>query len=312
MLQNSHTADHTTTLAIYKDKHEKARQALRELEGKLLVCFVCLDEGEAKPRSMVLFKCCGGHYVCGVHHTKKHLVTKHVESRGGHTALKCAHSACKADALWPPVRLEKAACDQNAQTFETLKVVQEASEATIELEKACDRERAISLNRTEALVATARAEASAAEARRQAMVSEVAKAKTEAAEAKLAAEAAEAAVAAVKAKKKPNKAQFIAANGVEAWAAKGQATKRRAADRKYRAKVNLYNSRLAAILPPYCIGLAGRDAYDEYCARNIDPAPVDAAAAARGGGGSSSAGGAWDDECLDAEDEEATDSDEEM
>jgi len=74
----------------------------------------------------------------------------------------------------------------------------------------------------------------------------------------------------------------------------------------------LYNSRLAAILPPYCIGLAGRDAYDEYCARNIDPAPVDAAAAARGGGGSSSAGGAWDDECLDAEDEEATDSDEEM
>jgi hypothetical protein len=291
MLFNSNT----TAITKYRGATQKADHSIKRLEGTLLVCFVCSEEGDGKPQSFTLYKCCGQHHVCQVHHNKKERVTKLVEVRGGHTALKCAHPCCKADALWPAERLDKSACTMNQQVYDTLIDVKDAAQATKDFEKECDKERATVLNRADARVAAAETARQQAEA-----IAAAAQAEAAAATAAAAAAAAAAPAAAAPSRKYKRKAEVIAEDGPEAWEEMQSAKKARAAERKEEAELNRHNGKLAQILPPLCVRLMGQSAYEEYLSEHLAPpapAPADA-------GSSSAAGREAREECDECDDDE--------
>ena len=147
-------ASNSMPIIKFRGAHQKAATAIGRLQDTALSCFACDQEGDGTPQSFKLFKCCGKHHVCPKH-KQKDLVTRHEEARGGFTALKCACPGCRADAFWPPVPLDKDVCDMNEQVYKTLVHVKEASEASKEFEKECDKEIAAVRNRADNRVAKA-------------------------------------------------------------------------------------------------------------------------------------------------------------
>ena len=154
-------------MAIVKfhDAHQKAEGAIGRLENTSLTCFICNQEDDGAPKSYRLHKCCAAHHVCNVHKTKKDLITRHEEGRGGFTVLKCACAGCRADALWPLVPLDTAVCDMNENVHKTLVHVKVASEASKEIEKECDKEIATVRLRADNRVAKAEADLSGEQAK---------------------------------------------------------------------------------------------------------------------------------------------------
>ena len=154
-------------MAIVKfhDAHQKAEGAIGRLENTSLTCFICNQEDDGEPKSYRLHKCCAAHHVCNVHKTKKDLITRHEEGRGGFTVLKCAFAGCRADALWPLVPLDTAVCDMNENVHKTLVHVKVASEASKEIEKECDKEIATVRLRADNRVAKAEADLSGEQAK---------------------------------------------------------------------------------------------------------------------------------------------------
>ena len=282
----------TTALTKYRGATQKAEASVRRLEETLLVCFVCEQEGDGAPQSFKLFKCCGKHHVC-LKHKQKDLVTRHEEARGGFTALKCACAGCRADALWPLVPLDKDVCDMNEQVFDTLVDVKEATKATKDYEKECDKEMAAASNRADARVAAANAARYKAEADLQ-------QAQAAAAAAQAAAAAAQAAAAAAPAARPrggggggyKRKADYPDGE----WDAKQARAKQKKLEREEAKELADHHAKLAQILPPKCAALMGQAAYEEWLAEQLA-----VRAPAAGEAGPSSAGR---EECDEESDEE--------
>jgi len=152
-------------IVLFRDANKKAEVAIGRLENTSLTCFICNQEDDGKPKSYRLHKCCAAHHVCNVHKTKKDLITRHEEGRGGFTVLKCAFAGCRADALWPLVPLDTAVCDMNENVHKTLVHVKVASEASKEIEKECDKEIATVRLRADNRVAKAEADLSGEQAK---------------------------------------------------------------------------------------------------------------------------------------------------
>ena len=272
MLYNSND----TALTKFRGATEKADKSIDRLENTLLMCFVCENEGAAE-LNFTLYKCCGKHHVCHNHHNKHDLVSKLVDGRGGFTTRKCAHPKCLADAISPPERLDKSACALNKQVYDTLIILKDASHATKDFEKECDKERAIVLNRADVRVASAengRQQAENAlelsEAARQQAEADRQQAEADRQQAQDDLQQAQFVAPAVGNKRK--KAQVIAEDGREAWDNQQRIKKERVAERLAEREVNKHNSMLADILPPQCIHFMGQTTYESWLADKISAA----------------------------------------
>ena len=259
MIFNSNT---NTALIKYRGANEHASNAVGKLANTILVCFVCEEEGKSEPDSFVLYKCCGKHHVCHNHHKSKDLVTNLELGRDGHTTLKCAHSCCKADAIWPVQRLDPSACAINKQVCKTLPALKDQAHATEEFQKECNKEYATVLNRADVRVAQAETGRTNAE--------------NELKEVKIALEQAEAAAteAASIRKGPPKKADVVAKHGIDFWneqqSNKKQRANERAEERAEEAEINRHNSKLVQILSTKCADLMGQASYEAWLAEMLE------------------------------------------